>query len=131
MKVDRAVETVLANLLIEISKSIKADPEFRPDINYDVQNPASVVLLVKDGIRELKKLGPMAAIRLQHSEHVATLKPGSARKPKVSFQIQTEILCRSAEQRIISYMPDNGVHFIDDAELEPIRRVFPLVGGQR
>jgi len=129
-RADRAVENFLANLLIQICASIKTNPAFRPDIVYDLNNPNSVILLVGDAMRELRMLGPKTVTPRQNSEHVTTHKPGSARKPKVSFQTQTEILCRSAEQRINSYVPDNGIHFIDDAELEPIRRVFALIGGQ-
>jgi hypothetical protein len=127
-RADRAVETLLANLLIEISVSIKTDPAFRPDIVYDLNNPNSVILLVGDAMRELRMLGPKTATRRQNSEHVTTHEPGSAWEPEVSFQNQAKVLYRSAEQRIISYVPDNGIHFIDDGELEPIRRVFALFG---
>ena len=126
-QVDRAVETFLANLLIQIGASIMTDFAFRSDIVYDLNNPNSVILLIRDAMRELKMLGQKTANHRQNSEHVAM---GIVRKPLVSFQTHTEILCRSAEQQVITYVPENGIHFIDDVELDPIRRVFALIGGQ-
>lgn len=126
-RADRAVEIFLANLLIQIAASIKTDPSFRPEIVYDLNNPNSVILLVRCAMRDLEILGQKTAKPRQNSELITTR---STQKPEVGFQAHTEALYRSAERRVITYMPDDGVHFIDDAELEPIRRVFALIGRQ-
>ena len=124
-RADRAVETFLANLLIEISVSIKTDPAFRRDMVYDLNNPNSVILLVRDAMRELRMLEPKTATRRQNSEHVTTHKPGSAREPEVSFQNQAKVLYRSAEQRIHLQIHKlhEGAYFIDDSELDDVRKM--------
>jgi hypothetical protein len=128
-RADRAVETFLANLLIQICASIKTDQAFRPDINYDLQNPASIILLVEDAIRELKRSSNKPEKLVRGSKHASTRKKpvsvGAAQKPKVSFQTQTEILCRSAEQRVHLQIHKlhEGAYFIDDSELDDVRKL--------
>ena len=122
----RTVETFLANLLIQIGASIKTDTAFRPDINYDLQNRASVILLVEDAIRELKMLDQKTANPGQDSERVATLKPESAQKPKVSFEVHSEVLCKSAVREQVHlriYKQQEGTYFIEDEELNAVRKL--------